>query len=157
ASASRNFRTICSGLCRVLRFVVIVKVSLPIGLKTFITTGSVFQQQANAPWYFQVNGGKPFAFAGIWERWDKGDKPLESCAILTTTPNELMAPIHDRLPVILSPTDYDAWLDSTMNDPEKLTYLYEPFPASEMSKYRVSAYVNKVGNKGKACMEPLTQ
>ncbi|HTQ40774.1 MAG TPA: SOS response-associated peptidase [Pirellulales bacterium] len=107
--------------------------------------------KGDAPWYFQVNGGKPFAFAGIWERWGE----LESCAILTTTPNELMAPIHDRLPVILSPTDYDAWLDPTMNDPEKLTYLYEPFPASEMTMTRVSAYVNKVGNKGPQCLEAV--
>jgi putative SOS response-associated peptidase YedK len=65
-----------------------------------------------------------------------------------------MAPIHDRLPVILSPGDYDAWLDPAMNDPDKLTYFYEPFPASEMSKVRVSAYVNKAGNEGEKCIEP---
>jgi putative SOS response-associated peptidase YedK len=84
-----------------------------------------------------VNGGEPFAFAGVWERWGES---LESCAILTTAAKELMASIHDRLPVILSPGDYDAWLDPAMNDPDKLTYLYGPFPASEMSKVRVSAY-----------------
>ncbi|HZZ29556.1 MAG TPA: SOS response-associated peptidase [Pirellulales bacterium] len=107
--------------------------------------------KGDAPWLFQVKGGEPFAFAGVWERWGKS---LESCAILTTAANELMAPIHDRLPVILSPGDYDAWLDPAMNDPDKLTYFYEPFPASEMSKVRVSAYVNKAGNEGEKCIEP---
>lgn len=66
-----------------------------------------------------------------------------------------MAPIHNRLPVILSPSDYDAWLDPTMNEPDKLTYLYEPFPASEMRKTRVSNFVNKVANKGPQCVEPV--
>jgi putative SOS response-associated peptidase YedK len=107
--------------------------------------------KGDAPWLFEV-GGKPFAFAGIWERWSE----LESCAILTTGPNELMAPIHHRLPVILSPNDYEAWLDPMMNDPAKLTYLYEPFPASDMTKTRVSSYVNSVKNQGPECIEPLT-
>jgi putative SOS response-associated peptidase YedK len=111
--------------------------------------------KGEAPWLFEVGKGEPFAFAGIWERWDKGEAPLETCAILTTTPNELMAPIHNRLPVILSPSDYDAWLDPTMNDPAKLTYLYEPFPASDMRKIRVSNYVNKVANKGPECVAPV--
>ena len=60
--------------------------------------------RGDAPWYFQVKSGKPFAFAGIWERWEGGDTPLESCVILTTTPNELIVPIHNRMPVILSPS-----------------------------------------------------
>jgi putative SOS response-associated peptidase YedK len=108
--------------------------------------------KGDAPWLFEV-GGKPFAFAGIWERWNE----LESCAILTTGPNELMAPIHHRLPVILSPNDYEAWLDPTTNDPEKLTYLYEPFPANDMTMVRVSNYVNTVKNQGEQCVAPLGQ
>jgi putative SOS response-associated peptidase YedK len=68
-----------------------------------------------------------------------------------------MAPIHDRLPVILSPGDYDAWLDPAMNDPDKLTYLYEPFPASEMSMVRVSNYVNSVKNQGEQCVDSLAE
>jgi len=109
--------------------------------------------KGDAPWLFEVGGGKPFAFAGIWERWGE----LESCAILTTGPNELMAPIHNRLPVILSPNDYGAWLDPTMNDPAKLTYLYEPLTASEMTMTRVSNYVNSVKNQGEKCVEPLAE
>lgn len=128
--------------------------------------------KGDSPWLFEVKGGKPFAFAGIWEQWEivdedeKDDKidegedeaeVLESCAILTTTPNEMMAPIHDRMPVILSPSDYDAWLDPAMNDPTKLTYLYEPFPAGEMSMTKVGPYVNKAGNDGEICIEPLME
>ena len=123
--------------------------------------------KGDSPWLFQVKDG-PFAFAGIWEQWDKGDadgkvkdgeddednEPLESCAILTTTPNEMLAPIHDRMPVILSPADYDPWLDPAMNDPAKLTYLYEPFPAGEMTMTRVGPYVNRAGNEGEECVKP---
>ena len=76
-------------------------------------------------------------------------------AILTTTPNEIMAPIHDRMPVILSPSDYDAWLYPAMNDPTKLTYLYEPFPAGEMTMTGVGPYVNKAGNEGEECVKPV--
>ncbi len=90
--------------------------------------------KGDAPWFFEVRGGEPFAFAGIWEENEKFG--TVTCAMLTTSPNELMAPIHDRLPVILSPNDYDAWLDSAMHDPAKLAYLYEPFPSSEMSMKR---------------------
>ena len=111
--------------------------------------------RGDAPCYFQVKSGKPFAFAGIWERWEGGDTPLESCVILTTTPNELIVPIHNRMPVIFSPADYAAWLDQRMNEPAKLTYLYEPFPASEMTMTRVGAYVNKAGNEGPNCIEKI--
>jgi putative SOS response-associated peptidase YedK len=64
------------------------------------------------PHYFQLRDQSVFAFAGLWERWSKGDPPLESCTILTTRPNELLQKIdHDRMPVILSPNDYENWLD----------------------------------------------
>ncbi len=109
------------------------------------------KKKGDAPWFFQIKGGEPFAFAGIWETWND----INTCAILTTGPNELMAPIHHRLPVILSPNDYDVWLDPTMNEPDNLSYLYEPFPASDMSKIRVSNYVNSVKNKGEQCVEPV--
>jgi putative SOS response-associated peptidase YedK len=111
------------------------------------------KKKGDAPWFFQVKDGEPFAFAGIWEQWND----METFAILTTGPNEMMAPIHHRLPVILSPNDYDAWLDPTMNEPDKLTYLYEPFPGSEMSMTRVSNFVNNVKNQGEQCVEPCDE
>lgn len=109
--------------------------------------------KGSPPFLFEVLGGKVFCFGGIWETWEKGDVPIQSCAMLTTGPNELMAPIHHRMPVILSPSDYDAWLDPTMNDPAKLTYMYEPFPASDMTMKLASAYTNKAGNEGPECLD----
>ena len=63
------------------------------------------------PYYFRLRDGGPFAFAGLWERWDKGEEPFESCALITTTPNEVVAPVHNRMPAILAPEDYARWLD----------------------------------------------
>lgn len=73
--------------------------------------------KAKRPYYFTSADDNPFAFAGLWERWSKGDgEPIESCTILTTAANELVKPYHDRMPVILSPGDYDAWLDPATTD-----------------------------------------
>ncbi len=105
------------------------------------------------PHYFQLIDQPVFAFAGLWERWSKGDPPLETCTILTTRPNALLEKIgHDRSPVILSPGDYGAWLDPTNTDPESLRYLFEPFPAAEMKERETNRYVNKVGNEGPQCL-----
>jgi putative SOS response-associated peptidase YedK len=64
------------------------------------------------PYCFEVNEGELFAFAGLWETWkDPGGKMLETCSILTTTPNAVTSAVHDRMPVILDPDNYDLWLD----------------------------------------------
>jgi putative SOS response-associated peptidase YedK len=68
------------------------------------------------PFCFEVNEGKLFAFAGIWDRWrGANDNMLETCSILTTTPNEVTAAVHDRMPVIVDPEAYDLWLDPGMS------------------------------------------
>jgi putative SOS response-associated peptidase YedK len=107
------------------------------------------------PHYFGLRGYEPFAFAGLWQTWHKGDKPVDSCTIMTTSANELVGEIHDRMPVILSPDDYDLWLDPEMQEPAKLTRLYKPFPASEMESRLVSMDVNKVANQGAELIEPI--
>jgi putative SOS response-associated peptidase YedK len=107
------------------------------------------------PHYYQLRDQPIFAFAGLWERWSKAEPPLETCTILTTRPNELLMKIgHDRSPVILSPNDYSAWLDPTNNDPESLRYLFEPYPADQMTDTPANTYVNKVGNEGPECLIP---
>ena len=69
------------------------------------------------PYCFEINDGELFAFAGIWDRWnDASGKPLETCSILTTTPNAVTSSVHDRMPVILNPDSYDLWLDPGMKD-----------------------------------------
>lgn len=107
------------------------------------------------PHYYGLRGFKPFAFAGLWQTWHNRDRPDDSCTIMTTIANELVGEIHDRMPVILSPNNYDLWLDPEMQEPAKLSYLYEPFPASEMASYLVSRNVNKVANQGPELIEPV--
>ncbi|HEY9656670.1 MAG TPA: SOS response-associated peptidase, partial [Crinalium sp.] len=70
-------------------------------------------RKTKQPYYFQLADRQPFAFAGLWERWQGDDTVVETCTILTTQANELLQPIHDRMPVILAPEEYDRWLDPT--------------------------------------------
>jgi putative SOS response-associated peptidase YedK len=97
---------------------------------------------------------KPFAFAGIWERWQKGDTaPLYTCSILTTSPAESIASIHDRMPVILRPEQYDIWLDHG-TDETTLRSLLQPYPGQDLRAYVVSTLVNRVDNDGPDCIIP---
>jgi putative SOS response-associated peptidase YedK len=93
------------------------------------------------PYYFQMQDEEPFAFAGIWDTWRTEEKSIQSCAIITTTANELLASIHDRMPVILPLESHELWLDDDFN-PVKLMNLLAPFPASEMTSHAVSYDVN---------------
>lgn len=97
----------------------------------------------------------PLAFAGLWEFWQSptGDA-IQSCTILTTKPNELMAQIHDRMPVILEPEDFQMWLEPGA-DPTDAFHLFRPYPAHKMAAYPVSTIVNNPRNDTPACMEPL--
>jgi len=79
------------------------------------------------PYLFRMHGEEPFAFAGLWERWQRRDEPpLESCTILTTEPNDLLREVHNRMPVILSPEAYDEWLDPRCQDRERLQRHLQP-------------------------------
>jgi len=96
------------------------------------------------PYFIHMKDRKPFAFAGLWDEWNGADgSQVKSCTIITTGPNELMKPIHDRMPVILDPADYGQWLDASPQSPESLQPLIRPFPADRMSAYPVSTLVNK--------------
>lgn len=107
------------------------------------------------PWYYTLRDERPFAFAGLWERWDRGETPVESCTILTTDANELAAAVHDRMPVILSRDDRHAWLDPEIEDVEALQQMLRPYPAAEMSARQVNPMVNKVENDVPECIAPL--
>ena len=100
-------------------------------------------------------GDRPFAFAGLWERWQKGDAaPLYTCTILTTSPAEAIASIHDRMPVILRPEQYDIWLDRDA-DPAALASLMQPYDGDDLQAYVVANLVNKVDNDGPECIAPV--
>ena len=107
------------------------------------------------PNYFRLWDGAPFAFAGLWEHWEKGGRALDSCTILTTDANELVQPVHERMPVILAPTDFGLWLDPKAAKSEELQALLRPFPAKAMTAYPVDARVNSPRNNDAACVAPL--
>ena len=107
------------------------------------------------PHFIRMKDDRPFALAGLWEAWEGPDHSyIESCTVLTTKPNELVRLIHDRMPVILDPTDYERWLDPTMQDPDRLTPLLRPYPADRMKADAVSTLVNSPANDEPRCIEP---
>jgi putative SOS response-associated peptidase YedK len=98
---------------------------------------------------------RPFGLAGLWERWEKHGGPVESCTILTTEANELMRPIHERMPVIVPPDHYGLWLDPRCQDAEKLAELLRPYPSTPMLAYRVGTLVNNARNDVPQCAEEM--
>jgi len=108
------------------------------------------------PIYIHSENDDPFALAGLWEIWQSADGDmLESCTILTTEPNELMRPIHNRMPVIIEAPDYDLWLDPGP-DPQIALHLLRPYPAHKMAAYPVSTLVNSPKNDAPQCIVPLS-
>ena len=108
------------------------------------------------PFYFRLREERPFGFAGLWEKWrSPAGEVVESCTILTTEANELLRPVHDRMPVILPPEDYQLWLNEDERQRELLKELLRPFPAKEMMAYPVSAQVNRPSSQGRALIEGL--
>jgi putative SOS response-associated peptidase YedK len=104
------------------------------------------------PHYIQVAGQAIFAVAGLWEIWEspEGDT-LQSCALLTTAANDLMAPLHDRMPVIIAPADYGTWLDTAAPLPA-VEALLRSYPSAAMTHRPVSPYVSNARNEGPACL-----
>ncbi len=112
------------------------------------------------PWYYRRHDERPFAFAGLWERWRRGATPIgatpiESCTILTTDANEMAAAVHDRMPVILGREARRVWLDPDIEDASALQELLRPYPAAEMTALRVNPIVNKAGNDVPECIAPV--
>jgi putative SOS response-associated peptidase YedK len=106
------------------------------------------------PYYIKMQDDSPFAFAGLWETWDKYGEEVRSGTIITTDANDLMTEIHHRMPVILHPENYEAWLDPGFDEKEALTSLLKPYPADAMEAYPVSRRVNKPSNNEPSVLEP---
>ncbi len=105
------------------------------------------------PLYFFQKSGQPMAFAGLWESWQPpGGEPVRSCAILTTAANEFMAPVHHRMPVILSAETEPLWLDPLTESPDILEPLLVPAPPEFLEAREVSPMVNNVRNEGPGCI-----
>lgn len=115
----------------------------------------VITPKQKQPQYITLRTGQPFAFAGIWESWQPPDgSRVESCTILTTAANAFMQPLHDRMPVILSPDEFAPWLDPELNEPEQLGPMLDQYPADEMTAYPVSTLVNSVKNDSQELIVP---
>jgi len=130
--------------------------------RCLILADGFFEWQKTAggkmPVYFRLKDGRPFAFAGLWDsRTDSAGQVIHSCAIITTAPNSLVAPIHNRMPVILLPKDRERWLAPIEQQPQALLPLLKPYPADEMLSYPVSTLVNSPANDSPACIQPLAR
>lgn len=115
-------------------------------------------RKTKIPMYIRLKSGKPFAFAGLWENWHSPDgSQILSATIITTTPNALMEPIHNRMPVILPASAYAQWLDPGERRPEELNQLLVPYPESELEAFPVSRLVNSPENDQPECILPLAE
>jgi putative SOS response-associated peptidase YedK len=115
------------------------------------------------PFFFQLSDESPFAFAGLWDEWRRPDSEaipgspesiVTSCTIITTTPNELLAAIHDRMPAILPAEDYGTWLSEDAR-PDELSGLLAPYPAEAMKSFPVSQQVNHAQIDEPSLVEPV--
>jgi putative SOS response-associated peptidase YedK len=110
------------------------------------------------PHYIRLADDAPMLLAGLWDRWRHGDaQPIESFTILTTTPNELVAKLHDRMPVIIDAAHAATWLEAPAGDVAAATALLRPYPAEQMRAYPVSLRVNAAQNDGPELIEPLPE
>ena len=114
------------------------------------------RERGKRPFYIRMGDERPFALAGLWEHWEgPDDRMIDSCTLLTTESNDLVRPLHNRMPVILYPKDYDLWLDPGVQEAESLQPLLCPYPSEVMIAYPISTWVNKPSNEGPRCIEPM--
>jgi len=99
-------------------------------------------ERQKQPWFIHAVASDYLAFAGIWDRWQQGEQVVESCSVIVTEPNGVMRPIHNRMPVILAPDDFDTWLDPANHDVAGLKQLLRPCPDDVLSAYKVSRLVS---------------
>lgn len=108
------------------------------------------------PYYIRFKDHRRFAFAGLWERWEKHEvDPLETCTLITTGPNAVMETIHHRMPVILASKHYVEWLDPSLQAIGRVNEMLRPFPPEEMEAYPVSQLVNNPRNDRPECVNPI--
>jgi putative SOS response-associated peptidase YedK len=110
------------------------------------------------PYFVRLKSGEPMAFAGLWETWTgPNGEEVETAAIVTTNANRTLAPIHDRMPVILPPDQFDFWLDCTRVDAEMASALIMPARDDLLEAYPVSTAVNRTANDSEALIKPVTE
>ena len=128
--------------------------------RCLIASDGFYEWKKNAdgtkqPYFIGLVDNKPFAFAGLWEQWEREGHVVESCTIIVTSANELMAPIHDRMPVILSQDYYEAWMNPKETNSSRLKSLLLPYPSDRMKAYPISSRVNTPKNDESTLITPL--
>jgi putative SOS response-associated peptidase YedK len=114
--------------------------------------------KAKLPWLFRRKDEQPFGFAGLWDTWRAPDGTLlESCAFVTTTPNALMRPIHERMPVMLATGEFATWLDPRLTEPNQLKPLLRTPADEDVGNLALGTYVSNVRNQGPMCLTPATE
>jgi putative SOS response-associated peptidase YedK len=109
-------------------------------------------------YFIHFHDDRPFAFAGLWEAWESPQHAaIETCTLLTTDANELIRPIHDRMPVILPPEAYRSWLDPAIQDPRQLMPLMASYPSDPMEAYPVGSLVNSPAHDTPQCIDRIGQ
>lgn len=122
----------------------------------FFEWANIAGQKAKQPFYFRMEDGAPFAFAGLWEEWNSPEgSQLKSATIITTEPNALVKQVHARMPAILHPADFQLWLSMEEHPPAALQHLLAPYPAEEMVTFPVSTTVNSPFNDLPENIQPL--
>ncbi|MCY3634648.1 MAG: SOS response-associated peptidase [bacterium] len=112
---------------------------------------------AKRPMRITMRSGEPFAFAGLWSMWtDPEGNRIPSCTIITTAANDVLKPIHHRMPVILAEEAEDIWLDTALDDSDALSQLLEPYPDDALEAYEVSRLVNSASNDVPEVTAPVT-
>lgn len=112
--------------------------------------------KAKQPYHIRFPDGRPFVFAGLWERWTRGAEPLETFTILTTDANDTVSELHHRMPVILGTEAIEPWLDPKVEDLEMLSSLLEPWAGAELEMVAVSRAVNNPSNERPEVLEPVS-
>ncbi len=113
------------------------------------------QGRVKQPYFIRLRNDESFALAGLYEQWNRDGQTIDSCTIITTEPNALMAPIHQRMPVILPSSAYEAWLDPQLNTVDSLQSLLCPYQADEMLAYPVGKAVGSPAHDAADCIEPI--
>ncbi len=112
------------------------------------------QGSRKQPYHIRLLDECPFGLAGLWERWQRDGRTVESCTIVTTTANEVVQPVHERMPVIVAPDDYQRWLDTETTAAAEAATLLRPFPAQLMTATPVGTWVNSPSHEGPQCVQP---
>ncbi len=114
------------------------------------------QGTSKVPFYISLKSGKPLGFAGLLSEWTSPEKKkICTCTIITTSANDLLMNIHDRMPVIIQKKDEDRWLDPSEQDAEKLLPVLKAFPSDKMDLYQVSPMVNSPAHNTPECIKPV--